>query len=240
MFHLHRLDDGNPLAFRDVCAGSNKDRQDLAVHWGLHGAIAIEMIDIDRVVGFQRDVALHALADRDDAARDRQDAHAARGPHAIHAHVRPVSPRDTCRARMALDHDAEIELAWRPERETIGGTPGVAPQGLGFPAGVWRKQGLDRGGDDARFDLRLNVREISQITIDKACVEMPGLKLRMTRKPTQKTRIAAWPDHHRFTKRCCEPTQRLRSIAAMRDYLGDHWIVVGRGHRTRFDTGVDA
>src|SRR5206468_275857 len=135
--------DGNPLAFRDVCAGSNKDRQHLAVHWGLHGAIAIEMIDIDRVIALQRDVALHALPDGDNTARDRQDAHATRGRHSIDGHVRPVSPQDTRRARMALDHDVEIQLAWRPESETIGGTPRVAPQGLGFPAGVWRKHRLD-------------------------------------------------------------------------------------------------
>src|SRR4051794_9390884 len=168
MFHLHRLDDRHALPFGDGRACRYEDCQHLAVHRRLYGSVAVEMIDIDRIVALQCDMALHALPDRDDAARDPQDAHAARGRHSIDGHVRPVAPHDTRRARIAIDHDVEIELAWRPKSETIGGTPGVAPQGLAFVAGLWRKQGLDRCGDDARLDLWLNVREISQMTIDEA------------------------------------------------------------------------
>ena len=42
-------------------ARRDQDRQHLAVHRGLDDAVAVEVIDIDRVIALQRDVTLHAM-----------------------------------------------------------------------------------------------------------------------------------------------------------------------------------
>src|ERR1041385_6320572 len=77
MLHLHGLDHRDALALADARALLDQDRQHLAVHRGGDCPIAIEVVDIDGVIALERNMALRALPDRNDAPHDRQNAQAA-------------------------------------------------------------------------------------------------------------------------------------------------------------------
>src|SRR4051812_23745504 len=241
MLHLHRLHYGDALAFRDARALRDEDRQHLAVHRRLHQTIAVEVIHIDGVIALQRDVALHALPDHDDASGRLHDPHAlARGGHTIDRHLRTAAPRDLGFTWMAVHQDVEIELSRRSKREAVGHTPRITPRAVGGAIRFWRQQRLNGGPDRTRLRLRIDLGQFGQMPVDEPGIELSGAKFEVTHQRLEECRVGVRPDHDGFAKCARKPLQRLRTIAAMCDHLGDHRIVIRRDRRTGIDPGVDA
>ena len=87
--------------------------------------------------------------------------------------------------------------------------------------------------------FRIDAGQLGEMAIDEAGIELPGAKLRMRDQRLEECRIGVRPDHDGLAERGRKPRERLLAIAAVRDHLGDHRIVIGRDHRARFDAGID-
>src|SRR5438270_7907780 len=110
------------------------------MHRRLYGAVAVEMIDVDRVIALERDVALHAPPDCDHSACGRHDPRVPRSRYAIDGHMGPVAPRDIRFARLPVHDQVELEVPLRSERKAIRCAPRIAPPGLRWLASLRRKQ----------------------------------------------------------------------------------------------------
>src|SRR5439155_24209398 len=88
--------------------------------------------------------------------------------HAIDRDMRTIMPGDIGFARMPIDHDVEIELAPRPECESICRGPRIAPWRLVGVASLRRQQRFNSGSNRRSFGLRIGLGQFAQMPIDES------------------------------------------------------------------------